>query len=357
MARLRAPHLRGTLLCLAAGVAFSVSPILIQVAYAHGAAVTGVLAWRYLAAALLLVGIARRKMLRVPLRAALGAFVLGAVVYALDSALFFGSLERTSAPLASLVHYAHLVLVVGVAAMIGRERLTRRRLLALVGIFGGVALVGGAAVNPDLVGIGMALGSAAAYAVYILLSDRLLRDADPMALAAFLTAGAATSFFVAGGVLGSLGTVGGPAGLACLVGAALVGSVFAVTSFLKGVRLVGPSTASLLVTVEVPVTIALAAVVLKQHLTSPQLAGAGLVVAAIVAMQLRRRPKLRLVPQPPRRDAASRSSPTGLARGRQARALRRLRPSSYVPGISGTRGTSAVKCSSFSRIQATPPVE
>jgi drug/metabolite transporter (DMT)-like permease len=237
----------------------------------------------------LLAALARGKMLRLPRRAVLGAFLLGAVVYALDSALFFGSMERTSAPLASLVHYAHLVLVVGVAAMIGRERLTRRRLVALVGIFGGVALVGGAATNPDLVGVGMALGSAAAYAVYILLSDRLLRDADPIALAAYLTAGAATSFFVAGGVLGSLGTVGGPAGLACLVGAALVGSVFAVTSFLKGVHLVGPSTASLLVTIEVPVTIALAAVVLKQHLTSPQLAGAGLVVAAIVTMQLRRR--------------------------------------------------------------------
>jgi drug/metabolite transporter (DMT)-like permease len=298
MARFSAPHLRGTLLCLAAGMAFSVSPILIQVAYSHGAAVSGVLAWRYLAAAVLLVGIARRKVLRVPLRAALGAYVLGAVVYALDSALFYGSLERTSAPLASLVHYAHLVLVVGVAAMIGRERLTRRRLAALVGIFGGVALVGGAAANPDLVGIGMALGSAAAYAVYILLSDRLLRDADTMALAAYLTAGAATSFIVAGGVLGSLGTVGGPAGLACLLVAALVGSVFAVTSFLKGVRLVGPSTASLLVTVEVPVTIALAAVVLGQHMTPPQLVGAGFVVAAIVIMQLRRRPKLRLVKGP-----------------------------------------------------------
>jgi len=308
MARLRAPHFRGTLLCLAAGVAFSISPILIQVAYSHGAAVTGVLAWRYLAAAILLVGIAGRKVLHVPPKAALGAFVLGAVVYALDSALFYGSLERTSAPLASLVHYAHLVLVVGVAAMIGRERLTRRRLLALVGIFGGVALVGGAAVNPDLVGIGMALGSAAAYAVYILLADLLLRNADPMALAAYLTAGAATSFFVAGGVLGSLGTVGGPTGLVCLVVAALVGSVFAVTSFLRGVRLVGPSTASLLVTVEVPVTIVLAAVVLKQHLTSPQLAGAGLVVAAIVGMQLRRRPKLRLVSLPQDLESASANS-------------------------------------------------
>src|SRR4029079_1610507 len=82
------------------------------------------------------------------------------------------------------------------------------------------------------------------------------------------------------------------------------GSVFAVTSFLEGVRLVGPSTASLLVTVEVPVTIALAAIVLKQHLTPTQFVGAGLIVAAIVTMQLRSRPKLRLVPTPAPRPAA-----------------------------------------------------
>src|SRR4029078_13556799 len=100
---------------------------LIQVAYSHGAAVSGVLAWRYLAAALLLVGLAGRTMLAIPMRVAAGAFVLGAVVYALDSALFFGALERTSAPLASLVHYAHLVLVVGVPAMIGRDGLVPPR--------------------------------------------------------------------------------------------------------------------------------------------------------------------------------------------------------------------------------------
>lgn len=290
---MRTPGVRGALFCLAAGVAFAVSPILIQIAYAHGAAVSGVLAWRYLAAAVLLLVLAGSRLRTVPLRAAAGAVALGAFVYALDSALFFGALERTSAPLASLVHYAHLALVVGVAAMAGRERLTRRRIVALAGIFGGVSLVGGAATNPDGLGIAMALGSAAAYAVYVLLSDRLLRDADPMALAAYLTVGASASFLVAGPLLGSLGMVGGPAGLACLVGAAAVGSVFAVSTFLRGVRLVGPSTASLLVTVEVPVTIALAAVVLEQHLTAPQLAGAGLVVAAIAAMQVRRRPALR----------------------------------------------------------------
>ena len=298
MARFRAPGIRGTLFCLATGVAFSVSPILIQVAYTHGAAVSGVLAWRYLSAAILLALLAGPRLRQVPVRVALAAFALGACVYALDSALFFGALERTSAPLASLVHYAHLALVVGVAAVAGRERLTRRRIVALAGIFGGVSLVGAAATNPDGIGIGMALGSAAAYAAYILLSDRLLRDVDPMALTAYLTAGAAVSFLVAGTLLGSLGTVGGPAGLLCLIVAAGVGSVFAVSTFLRGVRLVGPSTASLLVTVEVPVTIALAALVLKQHLTPPQLLGAALVVGAILVLQVRRRPKLRLVSSP-----------------------------------------------------------
>lgn len=301
MAALSTPGRLGVLLSLFAGVAFSVSPVLVQVAYRHGAAVTGVLAWRYLLAAAVLAVLARRRLRRVPRRAALAAFGLGALVYASDSFLFFASLERTSAPLASLVHYAHLAIVVGVAALAGRERLSRRRLVALASIFAGVAFVGGGAANPDPVGIGLALASAAAYAVYILLSARLLKDADPIGLTAFLTAGVAVTFLVIGGVGGSLDQVGGAVGLACLAAAALVGSVLAVTSFLGGVRLVGPGKASLLVTIEVPVTIALAAVVLGQHLTAAQLAGAAFVVAAILVLQLpRRRPQLRLVRRPER---------------------------------------------------------
>lgn len=296
MAFLQTPGRIGVALCLLAGVAFSVSPVLVQVACRHGAAVTGVLAWRYLLAAAVLAFVARRRLRRVPLRVAVAAFAMGAIVYASDSFLFFASLERTSAPLASLVHYAHLAIVVGVAALAGRERLSRRRLVALAAIFTGVAFVGGGAANPDLVGIGLALGSAVAYAAYILLSDRLLRDADPIGLTAILTAGVATTFVAVGGAGGSLGHVGGAVGLACLAAAALIGSVVAVTSFLGGVRLVGPAKASLLVTVEVPVTIVLAAAVLGQHLTSAQLAGAACVVSAIVVLQLPRlRLRLRLV--------------------------------------------------------------
>jgi drug/metabolite transporter (DMT)-like permease len=100
-------------------------------------------------------------------------------------------------------------------------------------------------------------------------------------------AGAATSFVVFGASTGELLAIGGSAGIAAVLSGALVGSVFAVSAFLAGIRLVGPGTASLLVTVEVPVGLTLAAFVLGGTLSLPQQAGAALVVAAIVLLQIR----------------------------------------------------------------------
>ncbi len=216
-----------------------------------------------------------------------GALALGLVLYTADSFLFYAALERTSAPFASLLHYAHLAVVVGAAAFLGRERVDARRVAALVAILTGIALVGGGAASFDLVGMGLALGSAGVYAVYILASDRLLRGTDPVAYSTLLTTGAAIAFLGIGSVQGSLLAVGGPTGVSVVVLGAFLGSAFALTAFLAGIRLVGPGTASLLVTIEVPVGLALAAVALGDRLASPQLAGAALVVGAIVLLQAR----------------------------------------------------------------------
>lgn len=286
------PNRLGVVLCLGAGLAFAVQPVLGQLALDGGATLSALLGWRYAIAAIVLAFVARRRLGAVPMRVAALAFAMGLVLYAADAALFYAALERTSAPFASLLHYAHLAVVVGVAALAGRERLGARQLVALTAILAGVVLVGGGAGSPDPLGIALALGSAAAYASYILASDRLLRGVDPIAFTALLTAGAATAFLAAGAVRGTLPEVGGLTGGAVALTGALVGSVFAVTAFLAGIRLVGPGTASLLVTIEVPAGLTLAGVVLGERLAAPQLAGAGLVVAAIVLLQLRlRRPR------------------------------------------------------------------
>ena len=129
----------------------------------------------------------------VPAQVVALAFALGVVLYAADAAFFWAALDRTSPPFATLLHYAHLPVVVGTAALLGRDRLDARRVAALVGVLVGVVLVGGGG-SADPVGIALALASAGVYAAYILASDRVLRDVDPTAFAALLTAGAATTF-------------------------------------------------------------------------------------------------------------------------------------------------------------------
>ena len=284
----------GVALCLAAGLAFAIQPVHGQLALDRGAAIAPLLGWRYAIAAAILAVLARRRLATLPWRVGAAAFALGVVLYTADSALFYAALDRTSAPFATLLHYAYLLGVVGAAALLGRERLGPRRAMALGAVLAGVALVGGGAGSPDPIGIVLALLSASAYAAYILLSDRMLQDVDPIAFATLLVAGAATAFLLFGASRGELGTIGGGVGAVAILIGALVGTVLAVTAFLGGIRLVGPGTASLLVTIEAPAGLALAALALGERLAPAQLAGAALVVGAIVILQVR----LRL---PPRR--------------------------------------------------------
>jgi len=139
----------------------------------------------------------------------------------------------------------------------------------------------------------MALGSGAAYAGFLLVSDRLLAKVDALVLSALVITGAAvTTTIVATAAGESPATVSGPA-LGWIVAIALVSTVFAVTAGYAGIERVGPTTASILFTVEPPVTVGLAALVFGESLASGQLAGGALVVSAVLLLTVRRRARSR----------------------------------------------------------------
>ena len=285
----------GVALCLLAGVAFAAQPVIVSLAYDAGAAVPSVLAWRYLLATVALGVLARRGVRRMPLRTAASAYTLGLVVYAADSALFYWALRLVPVPVASLIHYAHLPLVIGGAVVLRHELLSRRRVVSGLLVLAGVALVSGGAGALDPLGVAVACAAAVVYAVYVLVSGRLVSGGDPLAFAALLLAGATTAFMAGASLDGSLTSVGGTLGIAAVVETALVGSVVAVGAFFAGMHRVGASKAALLITVEVPIGIALSAVVLGQRLAPAQLAGAAAVLLGIGALQWRHRPTLRVL--------------------------------------------------------------
>ena len=100
-----------------------------------------------------------------------------------------------------------------------------------------------------------------------------------------------------------------PAGFGWLLALACISTVAAVVLFFAGLRRVGPSAASILSTLEPVVTVALAFAVFGESLAPAQLAGGALVLAAVLAVRIKRRRSARhpLVRDPARgawRDAA-----------------------------------------------------
>jgi drug/metabolite transporter (DMT)-like permease len=125
--------------------------------------------------------------------------------------------------------------------------------------------------------------------VYILVSEGLARRERPQVLAALVCTGAAVALTVGSAALGDLRpgalTAAGWGWLACL---AVVSTVVALNLFFAGLRRVGPTTASILATVEPLMTVLLAFAVFGERLAAVQIAGGGLVLAAVLALRLRR---------------------------------------------------------------------
>ena len=284
----------GTLLCLASGAAFGAMAVFGKLAYDEGATVGTLLAVRFALAALLLWGIVLAAggaggRPRPAVRDIALALALGAVGYALQAGLFFTALERIDASLLSLLVYTFPVIVAAVSVALGRERMSTRRACALGLASGGLVLVlGGAGMGAvDPLGAALGLGAAALYSGYILTSQGVSERLRPQALAALVCSGAAFSLLAGSALAGEFRpgelTAAGWGWLACL---AAVSTVAAIALFFAGLRRVGPTSASILSTVEPLVTVVLAFIAFGETLGPVQIAGGTLVLSAVLVLQL-----------------------------------------------------------------------
>jgi drug/metabolite transporter (DMT)-like permease len=276
--------------------------VLGKLAYDNGATVGTLLAVRFALAAALFWALVFagggaaaeiRALARSDLAIALG---LGAVGYAAQAGCFFGALERIDASLLSLLLYTFPAMVAVTAIVLGRERAdaTRFAALALASVGLVLVLVNARAGALDTLGAGLALGAAVIYTTYILVSQGIAGRIGPTLLSALVCSGAAVTLTAGSALLGDLrpGEVTA-AGWGWLAGIAVVSTVAAVSLFFAGLKRVGPTTASILSTVEPVVTVVLAFLVFGELLGALQLLGGGLVIAAVLVLAgVRPRPEI-----------------------------------------------------------------
>ena len=255
-------------------------------AFRDGTSIWALLVVRFSIAAVLLGALMRLRGIRIPpFRRSVVLAAMGGLGYVGQSFCYFLALQHAQAGLVALLLYLYPTLVVVLAAIFLRERLTVAVLAALVLALAGTSLVvGGGSGRP--LGVVLAVGAAVIYSVYITVGVRATAGLDPLAVATVVCASAAVV-----SALGALAQTlrgaaptfpGSSAGWAALLAIAVVCSVLAILAFFAGLQRLGAARTAVLSTLEPVVTVGLAAWLLAESMSAMQVVGGVLVLVAVV---------------------------------------------------------------------------
>jgi len=272
----------GVAFVVASAACYGAMPIFARLAYSSGVSPVTLLFLRFaFAAPVMLVLLAFRRV-RLPRGAALLALIgLGGVIYVVQALCYFTALTRAPASLVALILYLYPVLVAVGAAVMYKERFSATRAVALALALCGAALMIGFDRGGTAAGVALAVAAATIYAVYILAGTRVMRNVPALAAAAVVVCSTAC-------VYGGMTAVQGPvwpatiSGWLAVAALSLVSTVAAIALFFAGLERVGPTSASILSTLEPAVAVVLAAALLGEAITPARVAGGVLILGAVL---------------------------------------------------------------------------
>jgi len=305
--REREEETRGLFYVVVSTVAYGSLPILAKLAYAAGVRTAGLLAWRFAGAwllfalivrargmnprSLLELGGAKRRTPQTPrrapapsLRTRLRLWGLGAI-FVMNTLTYFGALETAPASTVALLLYTYPVIVSLVSAALGMERLTVRSGAAAVLAVAGCALTAGAATAPPR-GVALALATAVIYASYVVLSSRVAIGVPSETVSLHVTQVCAVVYLPWALLRGELALPATPAAWGTVAALSLFCTVVPIRAFLAGLERVGPARAAVVSSLEVVVTITLAAAFLHERIGPRQWAGGALILGGVLLQNL-----------------------------------------------------------------------
>jgi drug/metabolite transporter (DMT)-like permease len=210
------------------------------------------------------------------------------VLFAGNIGLLLKAFETVQVPIAILTYFVYPLLTGFAAAATGLERLTWRGVAAALVAFIGLALMIGA--NPSglaVIGILAALAAACCRVVMLLVTRAKLGGTDPMSITWYSLV-ASTAVLA----MGSVATLDWQPpqtafGWTCLL-ALSVAVITGVLGVFASTGRIGPFRTALFMNLEPPLTTIGSALFLAEVITPLQALGSAVMVAALVAFQLRR---------------------------------------------------------------------
>jgi drug/metabolite transporter (DMT)-like permease len=217
--------------------------------------------------------------------------LLGGLVMALVQLAYFHAIREIEVAAAILIQYTSPVLVVVFSFLFLKERFTIAKLVALILALGGCFLVVGGlgtalgAIN--LRGLLWGLGAAVSFAAYTLLGERTMHRYSPWTVLLYTLAFAALTCHALDPSFDYAGTDRNAGQWARMAFVAVLGTAVPFGLYFAGIDLIRASRASITATSE-PIFAGVAAfVLLGETLGLLQILGGGLVIGAVILLQLK----------------------------------------------------------------------
>lgn len=288
--RSRSPRLDpiGMVLVLLSALGFSTLVIFGKLAYAANFDPLNTLSWRLGGAAISLwIWLLMKRQWQMSARSAIAAFCLGAFGYAVQSALLFGALSHASAGITSVMFFTYPGFVALLSWLTTRKSLGLWRVKALLlALMGCVLTVDFSNQGTNFLGIALGIGSGAAYALYMTVSARLVRNMPPLQVAAYMLLGATTSIVGWTAITQGFVLPTQPDAIVVALELALLSTALPIVCLFAGLRRLEVVPAAILSTLEPVAAVVMAIVFLGEKLWVGQLIGGALIVASALMLQM-----------------------------------------------------------------------
>ena len=279
----------GIVLIILSAAGFATLGIFGKLAYSQGFSLIGSLLWRVGgAAAALWLWLLLCNQWRIRRRAAATAFWLGALLYTLQAALFFGALVYSSAGLTTLMFFTYPAFVAIIRWIFLRQPVYFWHVIALsLAIAGCIANIDWRHEMIHPLGIGLGIASGASYGLYLVFSARLVQTASPIKTAAYMLFGATTTALglaisqhqlILPQTLSQLGP---------LAGLAILSTALPIVFLFIGLQRLDVISASILSTLEPILAVVMGIALLGESLWVGQIIGGVMILASSVLLQIK----------------------------------------------------------------------
>lgn len=260
---------RGILITIISTLGFSTYPILGKFIFAGGANLNTTLLIRFTLGAVFFWFFTFLKEGIPKLKPSLWIILIamGGIGYASMSGLYLSSVLFIPASLAALILYTYPMLVAVFSVLAKQEKFSWSKMIGvLISSVGLILILGLNFKGVNLTGILLAFGASLFYSLYIVAGSFVLREISPLLSTAVISTAAALTYALFG--IGNGFTLElSPSTWLGILGIAFFCTILAMLTFFYGIKMIGPTAASVISSLEPILTFCLAAFLFQERLT------------------------------------------------------------------------------------------